>query len=388
MSNPKPLKLLYVVNSGRYFVQHRLSLAKAAQEKGYEVAVATVEDYPEYIEEIHKAGIKLYSVPMSKRGLGILENLKTFNTLRKVFADFKPTLVHSLTIKSVIFAGILCRLFSVPMVSLIPGRGVAFSMEGFKGFLMRKFATYLYTISIKTKKFKICFENPEDKKYFEDSNILYKSQTELIPGSGVDLAKFYFSAQEPSNIDDRSTDKVVVLMACRLLKDKGVYEYLGSAEQILKKHNNIEFWLLGGADVENPNSMLPDEIVRETNKAGVRYIPHVKDVPPVLAQCDIFCLPTYYNEGIPLSVLEASSMGKAVITTSIPGCRDAVINDVTGKLIEPRSVPALVEAITELLESDNIRSSMGKKGRALVEEKFSLPTVIDRYLGIYYEAAS
>jgi glycosyltransferase involved in cell wall biosynthesis len=374
-------KLLFVVNSCRYFVQHRLGLSIEAMNRGYKVAVATVIDDVDYLKDIQKYKIEVFPLDMSRRGVGITDNLNTIKELSKVIEDFKPDLIHSLTIKSVILSGIVAQKFGVPMIALIPGRGVAFSMKGIRGWLLNRMAKFLYRISLKNKNTIACFENEEDREFFIQHKIITPEKSRRLWGSGVDTDKFFFCPNA------RVNKNITVMMACRLLKDKGVYEYIEAAKVVLKKFPEVNFQLFGGPDLGNPTSLSFKEAENACFKAGVKYFGHVKDIPKHLAECDIFCLPTYYNEGIPVSILEASAMGKPVITTSIPGCRDAVVVGKTGLLIEPRSKDELAKAIIKLLEDSSLRSAMGSSGRALIENKFALPLIVEEYLKLYESLA-
>jgi glycosyltransferase involved in cell wall biosynthesis len=369
-------KILYVVNSARYFVQHRLALAEAAQKAGYSVGVATVLDYEDYVQDIIDANISIFSLGMSRRGLGVFENFKTVNEIHKIIRSFNPNLIHSLTIKPVVFSGLVTKITKTPFVSLIPGRGTAFSLGGLKGKILNLAATNLYKLSLSNKNSLICFENEEDRSFFIQKKLVPEERSIRVFGSGVDTEKFFFT--EP-----KDKDTVQVLMACRLLREKGIFEFAQASQILSKEFPQVKFVLLGSPDSGNPTSVTDEELKDLCEKKNVTHIPHVKDVPALLAQADIFCLPTFYNEGIPVSILEASSMGKPVVTTNIPGCRDAVAHAKTGLLVEPKSVEDLVKALRELIGSPQKRKEFGSNGRKLVEEKFALPKIIDSYLDIY-----
>ncbi len=377
------MKLLFVVNSVRYFVQHRLSLAKRASASGYEVSVAAEPDDPHSLELVRAARIGFFPLPQSPMRLDPVGELRSFLALRRVLRKLQPALVHSMTIKSVVYSGILSRALHTPMLALIPGRGTAFVSGGARGKVLKWTACTLYRLALRHVGSFVCFENMEDKAFFEDLKIVDDRRSYRMMGSGVDVEKYFYTPY-----DTRRGAPRVVMLASRMLRNKGVLEFIASASLVRLKHPDAVFKLVGEPDPRNPESLSKEELEEQCMASGIEYLGFQRDMPRVLSQCHIFCLPSYYAEGVPVSVLEAAAMGKAVVTTDMPGCRDAVLDGQTGLLVRPRSACDLAEAIIKLIDSPELCAVFASKGRRRVEQLFRDDEVHRRYLEIYAQLVS
>ena len=279
------------------------------------------------------------------------------------------------TIKGAIYGGIVTRILNVKArVIAISGLGYVFIDNTFKIKFLRFFIKILYRFAINKNSHstKVIFQNSSDKNTFLKFNIISSSQVEIIRGSGVDLNK-YKHQPEPSG------DKVVMFLA-RLLKDKGVVEFCEAAK-ILANIKGIRFVLVGDIDVGNPNSLSPEELKNYINSGYVEYWGHTSCPFETIPMAHLMVLPSY-REGLPKSLLEAAACGRAVITTDVPGCRDA-ININTGVLVKVKSAKAVADAINTLLNDDQLRVTMGQQGRLLVEAEFNVLDVTQKHMDIY-----
>jgi glycosyltransferase involved in cell wall biosynthesis len=374
-------KLLFVTNSARYFFHHRIRLAKFAKNKGFEIGVVAVTDSEEHKTKILAEGFQYFEIPLKRNSLNPFREIITFIKIGLHIVKFKPSILHSLTIKAVIYSGILCRILGVPMVGLIPGRGAAFITPGIKGKFLRILATKLYRVALKTNTICPCFENQEDLEFFRQEGMIPQNAGERIFGAGVDVSNF--ASESFATKESVNGNKLVVLMACRLLRDKGVVEFLNAATLVQKVLPHVEFQLAGEPDLQNPNSLTLPEVEQLCLVNGVSYLGFQNDMKPVLENCSLFCLPSYYGEGVPVAVLEAMSMRRAVITTHMPGCRDAVEDGVNGYLVEPKNVEALANAIETICKNAALCEKMGIAGRQRVERYFKDANVHEKYLDVY-----
>ncbi len=362
--------LLFVMNSAKYFLLNRLPLAEAARKSGYRVSLAAPADDVESVQRIESAGVTFYEWSLVRKGLAPFSTAKSLLSLRKILKRANPSLVHSLTIKSVILSGIACRMSGIPMVTLVPGRGVAFDSK-----LLAPIARLLYAVALSDRSTQVCFQNREDRQFFIEKGILLPQQTALIPGSGVNTTKFRYHPYR------QSSPSRVVAMGARMLREKGVYEFLEAARQL--RGQGLTFQLAGAPDPDNPHSIDLSELLELCKASDVAYLGHIEDMPAFLSSVDIFCLPTYYPEGIPMTLLQAASMGKALITTDVPGCREVVTDRETGLLIPPRDPIALAKAISTLASQPGLCGSLSKNSRKQLEKRFTDTIIHAKTLELY-----
>ncbi|WP_019615915.1 glycosyltransferase family 4 protein [Psychromonas ossibalaenae] len=369
-------KILFIVNVDWFFVSHRLPIALKAMEEGYDVHLAC--SFTDKRQELIRYGIHTHEINFSRSGNGLFNELGTLINVRKLVKSIKPDLVHSITIKPVIYSGMVIRsLINKPaFVAAISGLGYVFSANNLRAKLTKLLVSFLYRFALSHQNKTIIFQNNSDESILTDVANLNVSQKVLIRGSGADLERYSFH-EEP----DDSTIKVV--MACRLLKEKGVYEFVGAAKLLHKQEKNVEFVLIGSPDPENPNSVSVAE-VESWHKAGViNALGHRNDVHQIFADSHIVTLPSYYGEGVPKVLIEAAACGRPVVTTDNPGCRDAVIPLRTGMLVPIKNSEALAEVIQKLVEDKELRINMGSRAREFAEQEFDIKSVVNKHMDIY-----
>lgn len=370
------MKLLFVINSSSFFISHRLPIALAAKDKGYDVHIASASD--EACNKITDFGFVHHRLPLSRSGTNPWRELYSFWAIWRLMRKVKPDLVHLVTIKPVLYGGIVARLTRAPaVVAAISGLGSMFVDFPGKPSLKRRVIELLYRIALRHPRLIAIFQNQDDRLMLLGIDAINDKQTVLIPGSGVYLSDFPV-APEPKGIP-------VVTFASRLLKEKGVCEFVKSAEILRDRSVPSIFCLAGAPDPGNPSSVTENEIIDWRDSELVNPIGHQADIAQVFASSNIVVLPSYYGEGLPKVLIEAAASGRAVITTDRPGCRDAIEPNVTGLLIPPRDATALADAIERLIREDELRHSMGRAGRELVERKFLIEKVIKLHLQTYQQ---
>lgn len=372
----KQQSILFAVNTPEFFFSHRLPVAIAAQQAGIQVHVASADGAD--VEKIIKLGFLHHVVPFSRSGQNPLVELKTFLSLCFLFSRVKPTLVHLVTIKPVVYGGIAARLVCIEsVVAAISGLGSVFSANRGLPLLRLRLVRLLYRSALKHKNLRVIFQNADDKEKLLSTGALLPSQVAMIRGSGVSLDEYPY-LPEPEGLP-------VVAMAARLLKEKGVCEFVEAARILKARSIKVDMRLIGSPDFGNPSSVTEEELVRWKAEAVVNFLGFRTDIAAQYAASNIVCLPSYYGEGLPKSLIEAAACGRAVVTTDMPGCRDAITPDETGILIQPKSAEALADAIQYLIENPAMRMKMGEAGRKLAENAFTIESVVEQHMSIYQE---
>ncbi len=367
------LRLLFLVNNPAFFLSHRLPIALGARAEGYDVHVATM-DGPS-VAQIREHGFEHHIIPMSRSGRHLLEELRTVHAFWKLFRRLRPDLVHAVTIKPVLYGGIAARLAGVPAyVAAVSGLGFIF-MRRKGGFdLMRTAATALYRLALGHRNSRVVFQNANDRQELRDAGVVLPGQTVLIRGSGVDL-RAYACTPEPEGAP-------IAIMVARLLTDKGVREFVEAARLTAGHPSGLRWVLVGAPDPGNPASVSDAEFSRWQEEGVVICMGEREDIAELYQNAHIAVLPSY-REGLPRSLVEAAACGRAVVTTDVPGCRDAVEPDITGLLVPVRNASALADAVVELATDPERRRRMGTAGRRLAENAFDIEKVVEAHLAVY-----
>jgi glycosyltransferase involved in cell wall biosynthesis len=366
-------KLMFVVHLDWAFMSHRLPIALEAMRQGYEVHIATgITNQKEAMENL---GLIVHPISMHRSSANPIGILRTFFQIVSIFRKVSPALVHLVTIKPVLLGSIAARLVGVPaVVAAIPGLGSAFLDKGFLSRKRRAGILVMYRVAFRHQNLKVIFQNNNDRDELMEMTDLKHHQVEMIRGSGVDLDAFK-ATPLPSGIP-------VVILAARLIADKGVWEFIEAARLLHKSGIAIRCCLVGTPDLENPSSLTHKELRTYEAEGIIELWGHRVDMANVLQEAHIVVLPSY-REGMPKILLEAAAAGRAVITADVPGCRDAIDRDVSGVLVPVKNAEALALAINALLADRDSCVAMGRSGRALAEKEFDVHQVVTKHLRIY-----
>jgi glycosyltransferase involved in cell wall biosynthesis len=368
-------KLLFVVNTDWFFVSHRLPIALEAMKQGYEVHVAT--PITDQLEAMRSHGLFVHPIVMGRRSMSPASELRTFLQLLELFREVRPDVVHLVTPKPVLYGGIAARLAGVPaVVAAVSGLGFVFIARGARAAVVRCLVRGMYRLALGSRNVKVVVQNGDDRESVARAASLESDRMTTIPGSGVDLSA-YAPAPPPPGVP-------VVVMAARLLRDKGVREFVAAARILRARGAPVRFPLLGDADAGNPTTIGDDELSAWRTTGDVELMGHRTDVAGVFARAHVVALPSY-REGLPRVLIEAAACGRAVVTTDVPGCRDAIEPNVTGLLVPSRDVVALANAIERLVLDAELRERMGRAGRQLAERKFGIERVVSAHLEVYRE---
>ena len=374
------MKIIFFANSDWYLYNFRVPLAQHIKALGVEIVM--ISPPGEYAGLIEAAGFRWVQLDMSRRSTNPFGELAVIWRLRRILRDEKPDLIHNFTIKSVVYGAIAARLAGVRhVVNAVAGLGFVFSNTGLQARLLKPVVRVLLRFSLGGKSSRLILQNPDDQALFARERLLRPENVRLVKGSGVNTERFH-----PPESESLAEDgQVKVLMASRLLWDKGLLEYVEAAKAVRAGHPEVTFWLAGSPDSGNPNSVTDAELDTWREQGFIEPVGHVEDMVELLGRTDIVVLPTRYGEGVPRVLIESAAAGLPLVGTDVPGCREIIKNEINGFLVEPNDVTALVNAIVRLVESATLRHQMGKNGRGMVLQEFDEKVVFSKTLDVYRE---
>lgn len=372
------MKLFIVVNVDWFFLSHRLPVALAVQKNGGDVTIVTADTGK--IKDIEAAGLKVLNLPMSRSGKNILQELKTFFFLYKLYRREKPDVVHHVGIKTILWGTLAAKFASVlGVVNAISGLGGFFAKDNDS--VMAKLLPSVLRFAHHRDNLLVIFQNKEDKELYIKNGFISESQARFIKGSGINLNEFCYM---PEPLEG----KIIVLLTCRIIREKGVFE-LAKAAEILRPEceNKAEFWIVGGLD-DHPDAITKEEMDDVCDGKYIKWFGRREDIKELLQLCHIFAFPSYYMEGLPKSLIEACAIGRPIVSTDNIGCRDVVTDGENGFLVPVKDVNALAEKLKVLIDNSELRNKMGIAARKKAEKEFSVDDVIIKHLAIYQELVS
>ncbi len=369
--------LLMVVNDAAFFLSHREPVAKAARGNGFLVVVATAAGPA--VSAVLDAGYEHREIRLTRSGRNPFAEALSVISLCHLFRSVRPDIVHLVTIKPVLYGGIAARMVGVPgVVSAVSGLGTVFgSARDFRARMARFAAKLLYRFALRHRNQRVVFQNSNDRDVLVGLTGLHLDKAITIRGSGVDLSDYAMA-------DEAETQVPVVVMAARLLRDKGVCEFMEAARMLKQANVRARFLLVGDLDRANPSSVTESQLEAWREEGVVEILGYRSSIASIFATSHIVVLPSY-SEGLPKVLIEAAACGRAVVTTDIPGCREAIEPGQSGLLVAPRDAQALADAVQRLVENEDLRRQMGRAGRQLAERQFGIEDVIAKHL-LTYEA--
>ena len=376
--------LLYIVNEAYFFLSHRLPIARAAQDAGFEVHVAAPDDHvwaPEgfRIESLRDAGFAYHVIPLVKRGTNPVEELATFVAIFRLLWSLRPRLVHTLTIKPVLYGGLAARFAGVPgVVAGITGLGQMFSGMGAGVAALRALAGLGYRLALGHERARAIVQNRDDGETLIRLGALSGERLHLIRGSGVALDDF-----APS--DEPTIDRPLVVLPARLIWDKGIGEFVDAARRLKSEGTRARFALVGDTKASNPRSVPEAQLKSWSEEGSVEWWGRREDMPAVLAGASIVCLPSTYGEGVPKALIEAAASARPIVATDIGGCREIVRHEENGLLVPAGDSRALAAALGQLIGDAPLRRRLGRKGREIAVAEFSDEDVAAKTLAVYRE---
>lgn len=373
----QPQTVVLFANTDWYLYNFRRSLALALQRAGYDVLLVSPDG--EYGARLRELGLRWIPLRMDRRNLNPLRELVTLYRLVRVFRRERPLLVHGFTIKCAVYGALAARFARVPAcIAAVAGLGYVFTSDSWRARLLRPLVRGLLRVSLDSRGIRLILQNPDDVALFDRARLVEPSRIHLIPGSGVDCSRFQAARRE------RGAGPQRVLLAARLLWDKGIAEYVAAARQLLGTGRGLHFLLAGMPDQGNP-AAVPSEALQDWVSDGVvEWLGHVEDMPALLGSVDVMVLPSY-REGLPKSLIEAAACGLPLVTTDAPGCREVVSDGVDGLLVPPRDAAALAHAIARLCDAPELAHRLGAAARAKALAMFDERIVIEKTMAVYAE---
>ncbi len=357
----------------------RLGLAKALKQKGYSVIFVSSSDQSISSEEQNSEQKDLYrkkieeefdyfEITIHRKGTNPLSDLQTLYEFYKAYKEIDPDVILHFTVKPNIYGTLAAKLLGKPVINNIAGLGTLFITQSPLTSILKQ----LYKFSQKGA-YRIFFQNRDDQSLFLDNHLIEKRQTALLPGSGIDLQKF-------APVNQKDNHPFRFLFIARLLKDKGIYEYIEAIKIIKKEYKEVAFQILGALDSANKTAISKEELTEWIEEGLIDYLGVSDRVDTIIAQANCVVLPSY-REGTPRSLLEASSMEKPIVTTNVVGCKEVVDDGVNGYLCEVKNSQDLAQKLKKMLNlSEEERQIMGKRGREKMIREFDEQIVFDRYL--------
>ena len=369
-------KVFMFVNVDWFFLSHRLPIAKAAVANNIEMIVYT--DFTKDHEATFNDLFEIHQSPLRRASKSLLHLIFEIFSSFLIIIKGKPDLIHAVTIKPILILGVVARLTSTPFVGAISGLGPAFVGDTYLRKLRLKIIIFVFKFVFGSKKASVICQSVSDRDTLISVGVTSIEKVFLINGSGVDV-DLYSPDKKLHN------HKPYVLMASRMLGDKGVREFCMAAKIVYERlGHRFRFKLSGPVDSESPTFISNLDLIKLCKESGVEYLGNRTDMPELIASAVIFVLPSYYSEGVPKVLLEASACGVAIVTTDHPGCRDAIISDETGILVKPRDPAGLAKAVLELLEDKEKLRKMGENGRKLALSNYRESKVVRQHYALYW----
>ncbi len=374
-------KILFLITEDWFFNSHFLDRALAAKKKGYRILICCNLNKHKLL--LDKKGFESFHIGFDRKNINFLFEIKVILKIFFIYKKIRPDIVHHVAAKPIIYGSLAARLNNIKSVINAPvGLGYVFSSSSIKAKLLKPLVKLLYKIFLNRhkgmdKKNKVVFENYDDLNYFSSIGALDPKDACVIRGAGVKI-KYKLINQKVQN-------KIpVITFLARMLKDKGVYEFVEAVNKL--KNNNIEgrFLLAGDVDPLNPSSVEINDLKNWHNEGNVEWLGWVNNVDQLLKKTDIVCLPSY-REGLPKALLEGAAHGLPIVTTDAVGCKDVVLDGINGFLVPIKNSEKLYEALKKLIQNKKLRIKMGKESLKIVSDKFESSKIILQTLNLYKE---
>ena len=368
-------RLLLLITEDWYFWSHRLDVARAARDTGFDVMIATrVTDHG---ERIQREGFRLFPISLVRQSRNPFVELAAVLELVRLYRRERPAIVHHVALKPILYGSLAAWISGVPVVvNAFAGLGYAFTDETRRKSMAHTFLCRALSTLLRLSKSVVIFQNKDDRGLLLEEGVVEIQQTRIIPGSGVDTKRFVVS---PS-----AEECPIVMLASRMLWDKGIGEFVEASRRLKQNGLAARYVLVGRCDEHNPAAIEPTQLRQWVEDGVVEWWEHRDEMSKTLASATIVVLPSY-REGLPKVLLEAAACGKPLIATDVPGCREIVTHGVNGLLVAVRDSAALAVAIDTLLRDSTRRAAMGVAGREAVTRMYSVEKIAGQFVDLYRE---
>jgi len=369
------MRILFVGNSGPVFLTHRLPLVLATLKAGHEVHVALPPS--PVSQQIASYDYVYHEISLSRSSINPFTEIRSLVYLYFLYRKIKPDLIHHVTMKPVLYGSLAAYLAKIPAVAnTLSGLGYVFTTQNLKAKFLCTLVKFIFRVSFLHPNNRVIFQNPENLSAFVSFGLIRKENVVLIKGSGVDTDIFNDSP-EPDAIP-------VVMVASRMLLDKGIVEFVNAARIVQSKSIKARFVLVGGIDLENPMSIKNSQLNKWVDEGIIEWWGNQENMPKTFSQAHIVSLPSY-AEGLPKVLIEALSCGRPIVTTNVSGCKETVRDGENGFLVPVKNSRALAEAFIKLISNKQLRQRMGNAGRKMAIKEFSIQIVIEQTFAVYQD---
>jgi len=365
------MKIVLFTNTSWNIFNYRINLIEVLESEDHDVLLLAPED--DYTQHLLEAGYHWKHFPISRKGMNPIIEINTIRELKIIYSEYEPDICFHYTPKCVLYGSLIAKKLHIPIImNTITGLGYLFSGSRMRYPIIRETIQLWYHWALKNTK--VIFQNRENMELFIQKKITDRKDCFLIPGSGVNIHKFFPLPE--------TNDTPIVLFPARLIKEKGIFVFIEAAKILIKTKVHAKFVVVGKIDYGNP-SAISEEVLNQWIESGIiEWWGWQSDMAEVFQNCHIICLPTYYNEGIPKTLIEAAACGKPIITSDTPGCREIVHDNVNGLLIQTQNSKILAEAIEKLLINPALRITMGLEGRKLVVANFQSQIIVSKVIDV------
>ncbi|MGA7521622.1 MAG: glycosyltransferase family 4 protein [Acidobacteriaceae bacterium] len=360
-------KYLLVIKNTRFLYSHFWPLAVEIQKAGWQVWIAAERDLDP--QRMVDAGMKFVELKKQGGHWSVFGAARSAASVYGVLREVRPDVAHFIYLRNVMVGSVLARLSRTPAIlGAITGMGLLFAQDRLAYRMARSLVLLFLRVGYRHPNAVLAVENSDDREYFVSNRVVRRERTVLIPGAGVEL-------EEIQAGPERAASKPVILCAARMIREKGILDLVAASQIVRGRGIDFEVWLAGDPDVGNPSAISAEELRGLETDGNVRWLGHRDDVASLMGQAAVFCLPSYYREGLPRVLVEACAAGLPIVTTDVPGCREVVKNGGNGLLVKPRDVAGLAEALEKVLADTVLRKNMRIASRKIFEENFTASAV-------------
>lgn len=371
--------VLLTANTAWYLYNFRLSFARSLRDRGYRVCFASPDD--PYANKLVAQQFEWYELSVSRGAASPMSEIRSVIELLQLSYKLRPIIIHGFTLRNALYSRIVGIATGIRTVQSIAGLGYIYTGTGIRAGALRAVLNIVLRAAFRGSGYRVIVQNEDDLQVLKRISTTMARRSRLVRGSGVDLREFYPPDERGGAASCR------VLMAARLLKDKGLMEFF-EAVRILREEGSIgEFLLAGDVDTGNPTAVSSDLVRVYCDRLRIEWVGHTLQMADLLRSVDIFVLPSY-REGLSKALLEAAACELALVTTDVPGCRDVVADQESGLLVRPRDAESLADAIKMLIDSPSLRRTLGSAARKRVSTEFSVERIDRETMAVYGELVS
>jgi glycosyltransferase involved in cell wall biosynthesis len=374
------MKFVFFANTDWYLYNFRLSTALRLRKDGHEVVM--VSPPGTFGERFAVHGLRWVPLSMDRASLNPLRETATLYQFIRILRQEQPDLLHNFTVKCAVYGALAARIARVPaVVNAVAGMGYVFTSDTLKARMLRPMVKTLLRTTLNSQRSLLVLQNPDDAVTFSEAGLISPDKVRVILSSGVNTSRF-----QPSRRPPNRHERLRVLLAARLVWEKGIQEFVDAAALVHRWGRDVDFVLAGTPDPGNPHAVPADQVRQWVDAGLIRWLGHVDDMPGLLSTVHVMALPSYYREGVPKSLIEGAASGLALITTDRPGCREVVTKDgYDGLRVEPRNARALAKCIVQLDDDRELLAQLGSRARQKAMKDFDERIVIQKTVDVYGE---